>query len=664
MTEKDLITDKDMLRAAPPDILITNYKMLDYLLVRPRDFPLWKLNKPETLRYLVVDELHTFDGAQGADLACLIRRIKERVKTPPDHLCCVGTSATLGDGTQADLADYARRLFAEPFDEQSVIGESLLTPDEFLNGYLVTMFQTPGVSDLDAMDPLLYESVEDYLAAQSRLWVGQDLSVDPVALGEGLKHHAFFRNLLVILGNRAVAAGDLTSELKKQLPGFSSLEERYLDRLLDSFLALLSQARIEGPSGLQPLVQIRMQLWLRELRRMVSTVQKEPSLSFADDLKPDDLKLSLPVIHCRECGDTGWGGTVRDADTRVNPDLPTFYNSYFANSPHVVFIYPFLEDERKKQREFPTHLCTSCLSIQRMTKDVSCGNCGASADRMMQVSVPNASYTKKMKDGNEKRLGSHDCPSCGGHNSLTILGSRAASLTSVIIAQLFSSIFNEDKKLLAFSDSVQDASHRSGFFAARTYTFNLRSAIQKTVLAAKGPVPFETLAARFLGDWRQRLNAEEFLATFLPPDMDWLDDYEAFRATGKLPAGSNLMSLLNRRLAWEIWSEYTFDCRIGRTLEKTGSSTLEVKPEIWQRALEVLLPRLKEQIGLLRELDQTTLSGFLAGLIQNLKNRGAVDEDDLAPYIEAWEAIGNSESRTVERCGDRISHGRRELRYS
>ena len=78
-------------------------------------------------------------------------------------------------------------------------------------------------------------------------------------------------------------------------------------------------------------------------------------------------------------------------------------------------------------------------------------------------------------------LGSHDCPSCGGHNSLTILGSRAASLTSVIIAQLFSSTFNEDKKLLAFSDSVQDASHRSGFFAARTYTFNLRSAIQKTV---------------------------------------------------------------------------------------------------------------------------------------------------------------------------------------
>jgi DEAD/DEAH box helicase domain-containing protein len=53
---------KDTLRLSPPDILLTNYKMLDFLLVRPRDYPLWKQNGPETLRFLVVDELHSFDG--------------------------------------------------------------------------------------------------------------------------------------------------------------------------------------------------------------------------------------------------------------------------------------------------------------------------------------------------------------------------------------------------------------------------------------------------------------------------------------------------------------------------------------------------------------------------------------------------------------------------
>ena len=277
---------------------------------------------------------------------------------------------------------------------------------------------------------------------------------------------------------------------------------------------------------------------------MVAAVRRGPALAYADDLKPDELKRSLPVIHCRECGNTGWGGTVRDADTRVNPDLQTFYNSYFANSPHVHFLYPYSEDERKKQREIPQYVCTDCLNIQRMTDPSGCGHCGANFEQMLPVWIPDTNYTVKKKDGTEKRLGSHDCPSCGGHNSLTILGSRAASLTSVIIAQLFSSTFNEDKKLLAFSDSVQDASHRSGFFAARTYTFNLRSAIQKTVRAAGGPVPFETLTSRFLDDWRKRLKPEPFLATFLPPDMNWLEDYEALRTNGKLPEGSNLMSLL------------------------------------------------------------------------------------------------------------------------
>jgi len=99
MTPSGVITDRDTLRRAPPDILLTNYKMLDYLLIRPRDRVLWEKNSPTTLRYLVVDELHTFDGAQGTDLALLLRRLSARLKTPDGHLICAGTSATLGGAT-------------------------------------------------------------------------------------------------------------------------------------------------------------------------------------------------------------------------------------------------------------------------------------------------------------------------------------------------------------------------------------------------------------------------------------------------------------------------------------------------------------------------------------------------------------------------------------
>lgn len=58
MTEVDVVTSRDEIRHSPPDILITNYKMLDYMLVRPRDKPMWSHNAPETIRFLVVDELH------------------------------------------------------------------------------------------------------------------------------------------------------------------------------------------------------------------------------------------------------------------------------------------------------------------------------------------------------------------------------------------------------------------------------------------------------------------------------------------------------------------------------------------------------------------------------------------------------------------------------
>ena len=73
-----LIDDREALRKQPPDILLTNYKMLDFLLLRPEDKSLWAGNTPETLRYLVLDELHTYDGAQGSDVAGLVRRLRAR----------------------------------------------------------------------------------------------------------------------------------------------------------------------------------------------------------------------------------------------------------------------------------------------------------------------------------------------------------------------------------------------------------------------------------------------------------------------------------------------------------------------------------------------------------------------------------------------------------
>ena len=117
-----VIENREALRERPPDLLLTNYKMLDLLLTRPVDFPLWRHNTSGVLRYLVVDELHTFDGAQGTDLACLIRRLRARLQA--DELVCVGTSATIGgDEDRSAIVDYVSEVFHQPFAPDAVVGE-------------------------------------------------------------------------------------------------------------------------------------------------------------------------------------------------------------------------------------------------------------------------------------------------------------------------------------------------------------------------------------------------------------------------------------------------------------------------------------------------------------------------------------------------------------
>src|SRR5699024_5141885 len=74
VTATSLITDRSTLRQSPPDILLTNYKMLDMLLLRSADAKLWK-DSALSLQYIVLDEFHTYDGAQGTDVAMLLRRL-------------------------------------------------------------------------------------------------------------------------------------------------------------------------------------------------------------------------------------------------------------------------------------------------------------------------------------------------------------------------------------------------------------------------------------------------------------------------------------------------------------------------------------------------------------------------------------------------------------
>ncbi|MCK4807917.1 MAG: DEAD/DEAH box helicase, partial [Candidatus Aegiribacteria sp.] len=336
MTADSVITDREKMRLSPPDILLTNYKMLDYMLIRPSDFPLWKHNSPDSLKYLVVDELHTFDGAQGTDLACLIRRLKARVSTPADYLCCIGTSATLGgEESASSLVSYAEKVFGESFGVDSVITESRQSASEFLEGIEVEYYGIPD-ADLEEFVPSASMNLEEYLRLQANLWFGEFVFDESwrVDLGKRIRRHALFRDLMTALEDSVRTLSDVISDLGSLDSDFAEASPELQEALLMSMLSLLSHSRCSG--SFSPLVHVRLQMWLRELRRLVASVSDEPRLRFADDLNEEQLRVHLPVIHCRECGATGWGGVVRKLDSRIRCDLREYYREFFSSGKDVV----------------------------------------------------------------------------------------------------------------------------------------------------------------------------------------------------------------------------------------------------------------------------------------------------------------------------------------
>lgn len=109
-----------------PDILLTNYMMLELIMTRSREAGIRK-SMAENLKFLVFDELHTYRGRQGADVAMLIRRIRSFCK---NHLVSIGTSATMASGVSLNeqkeaVAKVASQIFACDFEPDQIIGETL-----------------------------------------------------------------------------------------------------------------------------------------------------------------------------------------------------------------------------------------------------------------------------------------------------------------------------------------------------------------------------------------------------------------------------------------------------------------------------------------------------------------------------------------------------------
>ncbi|MDE0441390.1 MAG: DEAD/DEAH box helicase [Gammaproteobacteria bacterium] len=118
---------REQMRETPPHILLTNYSMLEYLLMRPEDSPLFDDGRARHWQFLVLDEGHQYRGAKGMEMGMLLRRLKQRLRQGgrEGEFRCIATSATMTSGEGAAereaVAAFAKALFGEPFTSQGVI---------------------------------------------------------------------------------------------------------------------------------------------------------------------------------------------------------------------------------------------------------------------------------------------------------------------------------------------------------------------------------------------------------------------------------------------------------------------------------------------------------------------------------------------------------------
>jgi len=131
--DPELITRHEI-QEVPPDILITNYSMLEYMLMRPLERPIfdrtreWLQSSPGEQFLLVVDEAHLYRGAAGAEVALLIRRLRMRLGIPPERMQVICTSASFRDPDYA--AEFGAQLTGKDLhDFATVQGHVLLRSD-------------------------------------------------------------------------------------------------------------------------------------------------------------------------------------------------------------------------------------------------------------------------------------------------------------------------------------------------------------------------------------------------------------------------------------------------------------------------------------------------------------------------------------------------------
>ncbi len=637
MGANHIIENRDEILQNPPDILLTNFKMLDYGLLRSQYDSLWQHNykNPELLRFLILDELHTYDGAQGTDVANLIRRLKLKLNISIHQLCAIGTSATIGEGKDSEkqLMSYASDVFGEEFTSESIISEKRLTTNDFFNDtpHLIRDF-IPNTEEIKHCQIQETESYHNYIKRQKKVWK-IPINCSPMELGNHLKSLQIIRDIISSTKSSTLDIQKLINKISIVNPSFNVLpiNKNFSPKseLITSLLALIAEAKSDNRGS--PLLFLQVHLWIRELSGFLRLFDSNPKFQWQEEKRDADQPIALPAYYCKSCGASGWVGIKKESKEHFEKIPPNEVYDRFFNNHQDVFFLNTSKDEHQCADDYHPETTISQTVNQSNLKFETLDN-----ENILSI----LGYRQLQKNNLSLKIKSKNvCPECNSNDTIGIIGARTSLLHSIAVNQLLSSELDQknlqQRKILSFTNGVQDAAHMAGYVGARSFRFLYRASIQKVITQSENPIDLETLASKFIEYWKQNSdpteenNEESYFYRFFPSDYIGKADIEDFRSKDN-ELSKEFQEEFDLRVRWEVFSEFGFNAAIGRTLEKTMCSAIGFESKLFKNTYQTLKPWLDENS--LGDIQEHKFYSFLLGLLHRMRIRGGLDH----PYLKKF----------------------------
>ena len=510
----ELIYRSEM-QVQPPDILVSNFTMLEYILLRDDDQQLFV--HPECFRFLMLDEVHTYTGTQGMEVALLLRRLRaflERKTSQRISFQVIGTSATLPSGKDAkcQTADFATTLFGVPFEQEDVIRPPHVLPadpDSFTKEYAATLLAAltdfpsrfPGLatnigateaSDLGQVSDEEWASLATVLAPATQVMCESEEEPQQyiwLQLARILRQSPVVEKLRFVFGRHETACLDLP-EVAKNLFG----DDIRSSQATAVLLKLVGAAHING----EPVLPIRFHMFVKEpssaqLCLLPSCATEEGWWSRVvlthHTLCDECGSFMYPVLLCRRCGFTylqGWRRRFSSgqlgADVFPEPDDADDEASYV----RVIFrpMNSGIPAEGISLGEQRT-LCLACCRWMVSEADANFGRvtnhtCNSAA--AIQV----ISWDRELHDGVLEECVFCDQHWMKGQDVATPPAPSVYATATVLVEELERGIERNgvvpfESKLISFSDSRQQAAQLAYRFQKTNREFTFRQLIWQVI---------------------------------------------------------------------------------------------------------------------------------------------------------------------------------------